>query len=161
MHFGMVIGMSIAVRLRDDLKIAMKSKDELKKSVIRLALAGLKNAELEKGAPLSESEEVDVMARQAKMRRESIEEYEKAGRFDAADVEREEMEIIMSYLPRQLSEDELRQIISETIAQTGAEEPRDIGKVMGAVMPKLRGRADGKLVNSMVREMLDAQGGEE
>ena len=76
MHFGMVIGMSIAVRLRDDLKIAMKSKDELKKSVIRLALAGLKNAELEKGAPLSESEEVDVMARQAKMRRESIEEYE-------------------------------------------------------------------------------------
>lgn len=161
MHFGMVIGMSIAVRLRDDLKIAMKSKDELKKSVIRLALAGLKNAELEKGAPLSESEEVDVMARQAKMRRESIEEYEKAGRFDAADAERKEMEIIMSYLPRQLSEDELRQIISETIAQTGAEEPRDIGKVMGAVMPKLRGRADGKLVNSMVREMLDAQGGEE
>ena len=161
MHFGMVIGMSIAVRLRDDLKIAMKSKDELKKSVIRLALAGLKNAELEKGAPLSESEEVDVMARQAKMRRESIEEYEKAGRFDAADVERKEMEIIMSYLPRQLSEDELRQIISETIAQTGAEDPRDIGKVMGAVMPKLRGRADGKLVNSMVREMLDAQGGEE
>lgn len=150
--------MSITVRLREDLKAAMKSKDEVRKSVIRLALAGLKNAELEKGSPLSDMEEIDVMARQAKMRRDSIEEYEKVGRLDAADAERAEMEIIMGYLPRQVSEDEIRQIISEAIAATGAKEPRDIGKVMGIVMPKLRGRADGKLVNSMAREMLDTPG---
>jgi uncharacterized protein YqeY len=152
----MVIAMSITVRLREDLKAAMKSKDEVRKSVIRLALAGLKNAELEKGSPLSDMEEIDVMARQAKMRRDSIAEYEKVGRLDAADAEQAEMEIIMGYLPQQVSEAEIRQIISEAIAATGAEEPRDIGKVMGVVMPKLRGRADGKLVNSMAREMLDS-----
>jgi uncharacterized protein YqeY len=80
------------------------------------------------------------------------------GRFDAADAERAEMDIIMGYLPRQVSEDEIRRIISEAIAETGAAEPRDIGKVMGIVMPKLKGRADGKLVNSIAREMLETTG---
>lgn len=154
----MVIVMSITVRLREDLKAAMKSKDKVRKSVIRLALAGLKNAELEKGSSLSDTEEIEVMARQAKMRRDSIEEYEKVGRFDAADAERAEMDIIMGYLPRQVSEDEIRRIISEAIAETGAAEPRDIGKVMGIVMPKLKGRADGKLVNGIAREMLETTG---
>jgi uncharacterized protein YqeY len=154
----MVIVMSITVRLREDLKAAMKSKDKVRKSVIRLALAGLKNAELEKGSSLSDTEEIEVMARQAKMRRDSIEEYEKVGRFDVADAERAEMDIIMGYLPRQVSEDEIRRIISEAIAETGAAEPRDIGKVMGIVMPKLKGRADGKLVNSIAREMLETTG---
>ncbi|MEA4883496.1 MAG: GatB/YqeY domain-containing protein [Clostridia bacterium] len=148
--------MSLTVRLREDLMAATKQGDALLKSVIRLSIAALKNAEIEKMAPLCEAEELEVMAKQVKQRRDAIDEYIRVGRPDRARAEQDQIDVMMRYLPEQLSEADVRTIVADAVAQIGASGPRDMGKVMGIIMPKVRGRADGKLVNQVVRDLLGA-----
>ncbi|MFY0545095.1 GatB/YqeY domain-containing protein [Brevibacillus sp. H7] len=146
--------MSVMERLNQDMKQAMKDKAALKLSVIRMVKAALKNEEISKGRPLSEDEELTILTRELKQRRDSLQEFEKAGRQDLAEKTREEIDVLTVYLPAQLSEDEIRQIVREAIAATGAASKKEMGKVMGAIMPKVKGRADGGLVQRIVSEEL-------
>ncbi|GAA4706196.1 GatB/YqeY domain-containing protein [Brevibacillus fulvus] len=146
--------MSVMERLNQDLKQAMKDKAAVKLSVIRMVKAALKNEEINKGSELSDEEVLTVLTRELKQRRDSLHEFEKAGREDLASKIREEIEALLPYLPVQLSEEELRQIVREAIAATGAASKKETGKVMGAIMPKVKGRADGTLVQKIVSEEL-------
>jgi len=146
--------MSVMERLNQDLKQAMKDKAALKLSVIRMVKAALKNEEINLGRPLSEDDELTILTRELKQRRESLQEFEKAGREELAAKVREEIEVLSAYLPAQLSEEEIRAIVREVIAVTQAASKKDMGKVMGAVMPKVKGRADGSLVQKIVSEEL-------
>ena len=143
-------------RLAADMKEAMKSKDKLKLSTIRLIRSEIKNAEIEKGELLTEDEVTGVLARELKKRRESIVLYDEGGRPELAEKEGEEATVLEEYLPEQLSSKEIEELVDEAIAATGAESVKEMGKVMGALMPKLRGRADGTVVSNIVKEKLGA-----
>jgi hypothetical protein len=145
-------------RLVEDMKVAMKAKEEgkVRLSVIRMTRAAIKNAEIDKKIEFNDDQVIEVLAREVKLRRDSLEVYENAGRPETVKALEEEMVILMDYLPQQLSEGEIRQLVQETIAIVGAQGPKDLGKVMGALSPKTKGRADGKLVNLIVREILGA-----
>lgn len=146
--------MLILDHLNQDMKQAMKDKETLKLSVIRMLKSSLKNEEINLGRSLNEDEELSILSRELKMRQDSLQEFEKAGRNDLADKARLEIEVVKSYLPAQLSTDELREIIREAVNASGATSKKDMGKVMGILIPKVKGRADGKLVNQLVSEML-------
>lgn len=146
--------MSVMERLNQDMKQAMKDKAALKLSVIRMVKAALKNEEINLGRPLSDDEELTILTRELKQRRESLHEFEKAGRDELASKTREEIDVLSAYLPAQLSEDEIRDIVREAIAATNASSKKEMGKVMGAIMPKVKGRADGTLVQKIVSEEL-------
>ncbi len=136
------------------MKQAMKDKETLKLSVIRMLKSSLKNEEINLGRSLNEEEELSILSRELKMRQDSLQEFENAGRTDLADKTRLEIDIVKSYLPAQLGADELRDIIREAVTASGATSKKDMGKVMGILIPKVKGRADGKLVNQLVSEML-------
>src|SRR5260221_5856878 len=143
--------------LRDQLTQAMKNRDELQKSVLRMLLSAVTYYEINKGGAGYEATDEDVLVvidRQVKQRKDSIEQFEKAGRQELADKEKAEMAILQKYLPEQMSEDDARMIIKETITSLGNVSMPDIGKVMGAIMPKVKGKADGGLVGKIVREEL-------
>ncbi|ASJ53038.1 GatB/YqeY domain-containing protein [Brevibacillus formosus] len=146
--------MSVMERLDQDMKQAMKDRAALKLSVIRMVKAALKNEEINKGRLLSEDEVLTILTRELKQRRESLHEFEKAGRVELASKTREEIDVLSAYLPAQLSEDEIRDIVREGIAATNASSKKEMGKVMGAIMPKVKGRADGNLVQKIVSEEL-------
>ncbi|MGF9909937.1 GatB/YqeY domain-containing protein [Brevibacillus fortis] len=146
--------MSVMERLDQDMKQAMKDRAALKLSVIRMVKAALKNEEINKGRLLSEDEVLTILTRELKQRRESLHEFEKAGRVELASKTREEIDVLSAYLPAQLSEDEIRDIVREGIAATNASSKKEMGKVMGAIMPKVKGRADGTLVQKIVSEEL-------
>lgn len=147
--------MSLLERLNEDMKQAMKSKDKEKLSVIRSVKAALQNEVIKaQSKALSEDEELTVLSREVKQRKESLHEFEKAGRTDLADKTKSEIDILEVYMPDQLSEEELVAIVKETIVQTGATSKADMGKVMGAIMPKVKGKSDGSLVNRIVQEQL-------
>ena len=148
--------MPLLERIDNELKAAMKSSDKIKVSTLRMVKASLKNREIEKRAELSDEEVIEVLTTLAKQRRESISEFERGGRADLAEREREELAVIQSYLPEQLSEEELNRIVQETIEETGASSLKDVGKVMKSLMPKVKGRADGRQVNQKVRKLLGA-----
>jgi uncharacterized protein YqeY len=141
-------------RVQADLTSAMKSGDALRRDTLRMAVAALYNAEKAARRPLSDEEAVGILAREMKTRRESIEAYEKAGREELAARERAEVEIISGFLPAPLSEEELRQVVLAAIEETGATSARDMGRVMGVVAPRIRGRADGKAASAMVAQEL-------
>ncbi|HEW91117.1 MAG TPA: GatB/YqeY domain-containing protein [Thermotogaceae bacterium] len=141
--------------LRNKLKEAMKSSDEVRVRTLRLLISNVKNEEIEKGEQLTEEEFTEVVLREVKRRKEAIEMYEKAQRKDLADEERKELKVLEEFLPQQLSIDEIRSLAIEAIESVGASGPKDLGKVMSVLMPKLRGRADGKMVNKIVREFLE------
>lgn len=145
---------SILDQLNQDMKQAMKDKEALKLSVIRMLKAALKNEEIHQGRTLTEDDELAILTRELKQRQDSLHEFEKAGRSDLAEKTRLEIEVVKSYLPEELSEDELREMIREAISQVSATSKKDMGKVMSILMPKVKGRADGKLVNQMVSELL-------
>ena len=147
--------MSIAERLAEDLKSAMKARDETEKGAIRLMRAAIQNAEIEKGRALDEAAELDVLTRTAKQRRESIEAYRAHGRDDRAAQEEAELAIVSRYLPAQADEDEIRALAQQAMSELGASGPGDRGKVMGKVMPQLKGRADGNAVGRIVGELLE------
>jgi uncharacterized protein YqeY len=136
------------------LKEALKSRDDLKVSVIRMIKASLKYKEIEKMSSLTDADILSVLSTLAKQRRESIEQFSAAGRTDLADKETKELEIIRSYLPNQLSLSELDDIIRSAISESGATTLNDLGKVMKVLMPKVKGVADGKIVNLRVKEVL-------
>lgn len=146
--------MDISARLSEDLKAALRSNDEVQKRTIRMLLASLKNQQIENRAPLDGQQELSLLQREAKRRRETAEEYGRLGRQDMAEREMQELEVIQSYLPAALSTAELQSLVREAIAETGAASPREMGKVMAALRPRVSGRADGKVLSDLVREAL-------
>lgn len=150
--------MALAEQIQSDLTAAMKARDAETVATLRMVVAAIKNARVAEGhsGEVSDAEVTDLLTKQAKQRAEAAEAYDQAGRDELAAKERRELEIIRGYLPEQLDDAEVARIVDEAIAATGAEGPADVGKVMGAVMPKVKGRADGKQVNAIVRERLGA-----
>ena len=147
--------MSLLDTINQDLKTAMKSGDEVGKRTLRGLKAAITRAEKEKGnQPLTDDEILAVLQKQAKQRRDSIEAYQQAGRDDLVAEESAELAVIETYLPQQMSEEEIRTVAQRVIDEVGATGPRDMGKVMGKLMPQLRGKADGRLVNQVVRSLL-------
>ena len=148
--------MSIKDLLTEDMKQAMKDKEsgKLRLSVIRMARANIKNIEIDEKRELNDDEVLAVLMKEVKMRQDSLEEFTKAGRDELAEQAKQEIAILRKYLPEQLGDDELRDLVQEAIDETGAASQKDMGKVMAAVMPKTKGRADGKRINAMVRELL-------
>ena len=145
--------MSLLESLQKDMIAAMKAKDKVKLgTTIRMLKAAVVNEQIEVGHDLSSDEEI---SRELKQRKDSLEEFKNAGRDEAVQNLKNEIKVVESYLPEQLSEDEVKTIVQETIDQVGATSKADFGKVMGAVMPKLKGKADGKLVNATVKELLN------
>lgn len=145
------------VKLQQELTTSMLARNELKTSVLRMLISAINYYEIQKGgAGYSASEEdiISVIGSQAKQRRDSIEEYNKANRPELADKEQKELEILQTYMPAQMSEDEVKKLVSETVSQTGASTIQDMGKVMGALMPKIKGKADGNLVSNLVKQAL-------
>lgn len=140
--------------ISEDLKNAMKSGAKLTLSVLRMLNSELKNKEIEKGEALASEAVLEVISKQAKKRKDSIKAYTQGGRTDLAEQEQLELDILKKYLPEQMDEEELRQIIVETIKEIGAKEASEMGKVMGALMPKIKGRADSALANRIVKEEL-------
>lgn len=146
--------MSINDDLQAALKTAMREHDELRRDTLRMVISAAYNAEKAAKRPLTDEELIGVLAREVKTRRESIEAYEAAGRPDLAAKERAESDVLTEYLPAQLSADEIRALVLDAIAQTGAASPKDMGRVMGIVAPKTKGRADGKVVSGIVNQEL-------
>ena len=147
--------MSFKQILQQDLKTAMKEKDTIRKNVITMVRAAILQQEKDKRIGMDDEGILDVIAKAVKQRKDSIPEFEKGNRPDIIkDLERE-IEILMSYLPEQLSEDEVDELVSQTIFEVGAQSARDIGLVMKALMPKVKGRADGRIVNQLVRKHLN------
>ncbi len=148
--------MSLKDKLTDDMKQAMKDKEagKLRLSVIRMVRANIKYVEIDKKKELSEEEVLDVLAKEVKMRRDSMEEFKKGNRPDLVENLEQEVAILMQYLPQQLSEQEVRAFVAEAVKESQAASAKDMGKVMAVLMPKVKGRADGKLVNTIVREFL-------
>lgn len=149
--------MSILNQLNEDMKTAMRAKERDKLTTIRMIKASIQNEEIKKGAELNDEEILAILSREKKQRLESFTEFEKAGREDLTEKLTAELEVIEKYLPEQLSDEEVRTLVKETIAEVGAESMQDMGTVMSNVMPKLQGRADGGQVNAMVRELLTSK----
>ncbi|WP_328989246.1 GatB/YqeY domain-containing protein [Kribbella sp. NBC_01245] len=147
-------------RLHNDMTAALKARDELRKSTLRMALTAITKAEVagKEARELSDAEIIDVLGAEAKKRRESVIAYREAGRVELAEKEQAEADILAEYLPEQLTADEIAALVTETIAETGAAElgPRGIGKVMGALQPKVKGKADGGAVSAEVKRQLGA-----
>lgn len=148
--------MSVKDRLTEDMKQAMKAREagKLRLSVIRMVRASIKNVEIDRRKELSDDEVLDVLAKEVKLRRDAAEEFKKGNRQDLVDTLGQEIAILMQYLPEQMSEAEVRTLVAEAVAATGAADAKEMGKVMAVLMPKVKGRADGKLVNAIVKEML-------
>lgn len=146
--------MNLQERLQEDMKKAQKEQDKLRLSVIRLLRAAIKNQEIEKKSLLTDQEVIAAINSQVKRRKEAIEQYQAARRQDLAGKEEEEMKILQAYLPAALSEEELKQKIEAAVTATDAQGLKDLGKVMSHLMPEISGRADGKLVNQLVRTRL-------
>jgi uncharacterized protein YqeY len=142
-------------QMQEALKKAMIEKDALRRDVLRTVLSEFKQAEIDGKKTLTPEESVAILQREIKKRRESADEARKAGRDDVADSAEAEIAVIEAFLPTQLSRDQIEALAREAIAQTGASSPKEMGKVMGALMPKVKGVADGKLVNDIVRELLN------
>lgn len=133
---------------------AMKAKDEIRLSTLRMLSSALNYEKIAKQHDLSEEEELAVVRREVKKRKDAIEAYEKAGAHDRAEKEKKEAEILEVYLPAQMSDEELEKIVKETITETGVQGLNEIGKIMGALMPKVSGKADGGRVSAMVKKLL-------
>ena len=146
--------MSLKQKLQEDLKSSMKNKDAIKKSVITLIRSSIKQYEVDNRVELQDDEIVDLIAKQLKQTRDSRDEFEKAGRDDLVEKAEAEIEILKEYLPQQLSEEELNEIVISTISELGATSMKDMKNIMSSIMPKVKGRADGKLINELVKKNL-------
>lgn len=146
--------MSIADRITEELKTAMKARDQVKMDTLRMVKSDFNNAKIDKKADLTEDEMIGIIQKSVKKRQDSVEAYTAGNRQDLVDRENREIEILKTFLPAQLSEAELQSIVKEVIAQTGVASKKDMGKVMGALMPKVKGKADGRLVQQIVSSLL-------
>jgi uncharacterized protein len=143
-------------KIADEMRAAMKARDQSRVAALRMLMTAVKNTEVEKLHELSDDEVLEVIAREAKRRRESIEAFEKGGRTDLVEKETAELRVLDAYLPEKLSDDELAGLVDEAIAETGASSPKQMGEVMKVLMPKVRGRADGAQVSALVKARLGA-----
>ena len=146
--------MSVLDQLNQDMKAAMKAKDKAKLKTIRMLKASLQNEKLAKQDDLTEQEELDILAREKKQRLDSLQEFKQAGRDDLVDEVEEELTIVAEYLPEPLSDNEVKEIVQSVIDSVNASGMQDMGKVMGTVMPKVKGRADGNFVSEVVKAKL-------
>ena len=146
--------MSLKETLMDDLKVAMKEKDVIRKNTVQMIRSAVLQFEKDNKQELDDNGVIDVIAKELKRRRDVLPEYEKSGRDDLiADINRE-IEILLAYLPKQLTKEELEEIVVQAINEVGATSMKDMGKIMASVMPKTKGRADGKMINEIVKEKL-------
>ncbi|NLT47584.1 MAG: GatB/YqeY domain-containing protein [Clostridiales bacterium] len=147
--------MSLKDRLANDYKEAMKAKDEIRKNTVSLARAAIKQYEVDHREELDEQGVTDILSKQVKMRKDALSDFEKAGRTDLFEAYNKEIEILMEYLPKQLTEAEIAEIVKQTAKDLGVDGGRqNMGKLMGAVMPKVKGKADGGLVKKVVEDLL-------
>lgn len=146
--------MSLKDRLAQDLKTAMKDKDTVRKNVVQMIRAGVLQIEKDKLITLDDEGVLEVIAKQLKQRKDSLPDYEKSGRSDLIAELKAEIGFLMEYLPEQLSDDELAEIVKAAVAEVGAVSVKDMGKVMAAVMPKTKGRADGRRINEIAKSLL-------
>lgn len=146
--------MSLKEKLQEDLKSSMKNKDAVRKSVVTLIRASIKQFEVDNRVELDDEAIVDIIAKQMKQRKDALEEFAKAEREDLVKETEAEIEVLKEYLPQQLSEEELNEIVKDAISKVGATSMKDMGKIMSAVMPLTKGRADGKLINELVKNNL-------
>ncbi|MCI3029510.1 GatB/YqeY domain-containing protein [Desemzia incerta] len=146
--------MTLLTTINEDVKTAMKARDKEKLSVLRMLKSALQNEQIKKGTELNEEEELSVLSREMKQRRDSLTEFKNADRQDLVEKLENEIVIVEGYLPKQLTEEELQSIVQEVIASVNATSTSDFGKVMGAIMPKVKGKADGNAVNRIVKEQL-------
>ena len=146
----------LSQRIREDMKTSMKAGDKRRLGVIRLILAAIKQREVDERIELDDSQTLAVLDKMVKQRRDSIEQFEKAGRNELAEQESFEIEVLQAYMPEALSEEEIDAMIAEAISGTGAASLRDMGKVMGLLKPKIQGRADMGAVSAMVKQRLGA-----
>ncbi|MBS4769976.1 GatB/YqeY domain-containing protein [Carnobacteriaceae bacterium zg-ZUI240] len=147
--------MTLMERLNADMKDAMRAKEKERLSVIRMLKASVQKEEIEVGRSLNADEELTILSRELKQRKDSVREFEAASREDLAEKTAFEIGVVEQYLPKQLTHDEVKAIVQEVIEQTGATGASDFGKVMGQVMPKVKGQADGNVVNALVKELLN------
>jgi hypothetical protein len=141
-------------RIMDDMKSCMRAGDKERLGTIRLALSAIKQQEVDSRSTLEDADILVILDKMAKQRRESIEQFEKAGRDDLASKEKDELKVIQTYLPSQLSDEEIASIIDEAIQTTGAQTMRDMGKIMGIIKPKMQGRADMSAVSALIKSRL-------
>jgi len=146
--------MSLKERLLEDMKAAMKEKDSVRKDAIQMVRTAILQTEKDNRITLEDDGVIEVIAKEVKKRKSILPEYEKSGRQDLIDKLKYEIEVLTGYLPQQLTEDELEEIVREVVREIGAGSPADVGRVMKAVMPKVSGRADGKTVNEIVKRIL-------
>ncbi|MCD4713752.1 MAG: GatB/YqeY domain-containing protein [Clostridiales bacterium] len=146
--------MSLKDVLMDDLKVAMRDKDKLRKSSITMLRAAIKQVEVDERIELDDADVIDIIAKQIKQKNNAIEEFRKGERQDLVDMTQEEIKILMTYMPEQLSEEAISVIVQEAIAKTGATNMKDMGKVMGIVTNATKGKADGKIVADLVKKAL-------
>lgn len=146
--------MSLKDQLMDDLKTAMREKDTTRKNAVQMVRANVLQFEKDNKATLDDQGVLEVIAKEVKKRKDVLPEYEKSNRQDLIDELQREIAVLLVYLPEQLSDEQVRQLVKEAIAQTGATSMKEIGKVMAAILPKTKGRADGKTINNFAKEML-------
>ncbi|GAA0122191.1 MAG: GatB/YqeY domain-containing protein [Clostridium argentinense] len=147
--------MSLKDRLQEDWKNALKGKDKFKASVISMAKAAILQVEKNDKSSLNDDQVIEVLAKEVKQRRDALQEFEKGNRQDLVDSTNAEIDILLQYLPQQLTEDEIRKIVRESAEKLGANSMKDMGKVMAAIRPSTNGRADGKIVSQIVKEYLN------
>ena len=146
--------MPLKEKLMEDLKEAMKSKNKVKKDTVTLVRAAIKQIEVDNRVELSDAEITDIIAKQIKQKKDVLTDFEKGNRQDLIDLTNEEIKILLEYLPPQLSDEELTSIVKEAIEATGAQTKKDLGKLMAFIMPKVKGKADGKHVNEIVAKYI-------
>ena len=146
--------MSLKDRLQEDWKVAMKSRDSFKSGVISMARASILQSEKNDGKALDDDQVIAVLSKEVKQRRDSIIEFEKGNRPDLVEQTKKEVDILLDYLPQQLTEDEIQEIVRAAVIEVGANSMKDMGKVMAAIQPKVKGKADGKLVSQIVKGQL-------
>lgn len=148
--------MTLKETFMEEMKTAMREKDTMKKNVVTMVRSAIKQYEVDNRVELDDEGVTEIIAKEVKKRRDSLPEYEKSGREDLIATLNEEINYLAKYLPEQMSEDEIREVVKSVIAETGAAGMKDMGKVMGAVIAKTKGRADGKIINGIVKECLNA-----
>ncbi len=148
------IHLSLSEQIMSDMKEAMKARDKVRLNTVRMIKSALMNEKIKAGHDLTAEEELTVLSREKKQREESIDEFTKADRKDLADETKQELAIVESYLPKQMTEEELNQAVSSAIAEVNAQGKSDFGKVMKVLMPKIKGKADGKAASNAVRKQL-------
>lgn len=146
--------MSLKERLLEDMKNAMKDKDTIKKNVVQMTRAAVLQVEKDNRITLDDDGIIDVISKEVKKRRDVLPDYEKSGRQDLIDSLKAEIDVLLQYLPQQLTEEELEVIVRKAVQDTGATSSKDMGRIMQAVMPLVKGKADGKMINVMVKKII-------